>query len=1207
MVARFVAVAMFVSAGAAPTAGARAAGADDLPRPNLHWNIERPLRYRPEGTDFVIDDGAESFNRPLYGRHNAFRVDGGDKPEFVLYLPGRGGNLRLALRAGNSAKWLQDAAHVTMRYRPGSLLYDIRDPLLGVHGLLQLQVLSMTRTDGLILRATLSGTELQSAPVEVIAAFGGVNGERGVRDGDIGTEAVPISQWFQLRAEFCRDNVIAATAHGFELRGAAARVVGIAPPGSILTIADARQWQDIDALLASQVPADRAADVAPATSGAPSGATLRGSLSDKPPSGSAGQRVSLPVAVVRFNLARGKPALLALQRLAGGAADATELDTYRQVTAAPAASGSIRPRSIPQAVAPRRADRLLPPYTPAQLPKVFAQSQAERTAIREQIVVRTPDPTIDAAVGALNVAADAVWDERQGAVMHGAIAWRARLLGWRGAYAMDDLGWHERARRHFAVWATRQNLDPIPAVLPAAEEATHLSRNPQALHSNGDLSNSHYDMNQVYIDALFRHLLWTGDLKFARAVWPVIERHLAWERRLFRREFGPQRLPLYEAYAAIWASDDLEYHGGGVAYASAYNWWHNVMAGRVARLIGRDPAPYDREAGLIRRALAEYLWLPDEGMYAEFRDYLGLQLAHPSAGLWSFYTLLDAPGLVPERNAWLMTRYVDSQIPHLPVRGPGIADSGFFVLATTSWMPYTWSANNVVMAENVHTALGYWRAGRSEPAFRLFKSALLASMYMGICPGNVGTMNFLDVYRREAQRDFADGAGVTARAVVEGLFGIRPDALAGQIEIQPGWPAEWRKASLHTPDLDLEFRVGTAHAIGKMRGRAMATSGAADARDEVGELHFEFAARLPHVRRVHMRLPMRHEGVRRVSVNGRPITASITSDALGRRWLEIGWRLQVRNTIDIRWQGALTDESVAELDAAAGMRAGVRDWSDQSADASAASAGPDPSDSRADPTQRLRAAPTRIQSRNSGGAFNTVDLTPYFNERVTDIFRPGKYRAPRSPFVSLAIPSQGIGAWAGHVNAAASIDDSGLRHAADLHGGRFVLPDGLPFATPGGGTAPNIVFTSQWDNYPRRATVPLTGRARHVYVLMAGSTNHMQSRFDNGEVIVTYRDGSSVRLALNNPVNWWPIDQDYFIDDYQFRRNEPIPPRIDLRTGLVRVSSVAAFRGRGGAVAGGAATVLDLPLDPAKELQSLSVVAVANEVVIGLMAVTLQQ
>jgi hypothetical protein len=42
-------------------------------------------------------------------------------------------------------------------------------------------------------------------------------------------------------------------------------------------------------------------------------------------------------------------------------------------------------------------------------------------------------------------------------------------------------------------------------------------------------------------------------------------------------------------------------------------------------------------------------------------------------------------------------------------------------------------------------------------------------------------------------------------------------------------------------------------------------------------------------------------------------------------------------------------------------------------------------------------------------------------------------------------------------------------------------------------------------------------------------------------------------------------------------------------------------------VPGGAATMLDLVLDPQKELQSLTVRALANEVVIGLMAATLQR
>ena len=62
---------------------------------------------------------------------------------------------------------------------------------------------------------------------------------------------------------------------------------------------------------------------------------------------------------------------------------------------------------------------------------------------------------------------------------------------------------------------------------------------------DGDLTKSHYDMNLVGVDVFFRHLLWTGDLAYAKKMWPVIKRHLAWERCLFRREFGADKLPTH--------------------------------------------------------------------------------------------------------------------------------------------------------------------------------------------------------------------------------------------------------------------------------------------------------------------------------------------------------------------------------------------------------------------------------------------------------------------------------------------------------------------------------------------------------------------------------------------------------------------------------------------------------------------------------------
>ena len=165
----------------------------------------------------------------------------------------------------------------------------------------------------------------------------------------------------------------------------------------------------------------------------------------------------------------------------------------------------------------------------------------------------------------------------------------------------------------------------------------------------------------------------------------------------------------------------------------------------------------------------------------------------------------------------------------------------------------------------------------------------------------------------------------------------------------------------------------------------------------------------------------------------------------------------------------------------------------------------------------------------------------------------------------------------------------------------------MPLATPGDAGAKNIAFVSRWDNFPRGITVPLSGRASKIHLLMAGSTDGMKSRRDNGEIIITYADGSITRLALENPTTWWPIDQDYFIDDYAFRRPGPLPVRVDLKTGKIRVLDEKTFAGKGRRVAGGAATVLDLDLDPAKEVKSLTVRAIANEVVIGLMSATLQR
>jgi hypothetical protein len=1207
------------------------------PRPLFKSTTARPLRYHPEGKDFVIVNGSEFFNRPLYGSNTAFRVDAGDRPEFSLYLPGRGGNLRIGIKKGGGAKWLNDAENIVSRYRAAEMMYEIHDPLLG-SGMLELTVLAFSQTEGLVVRAMLSGVQ---EPVELVWAYGGASGERGSRDGDIGTEREPVSRYFQLSPGVCRGNAFEIERNRFVLHGKTAELAGVFPEGSKLAVSDAKLWQSYQELVAaSGVPTEQ------------------------------------PVAIGEVALQPNQPAYLAVQRVnPKSGADA--------LAAAPAAYPE-RPDARLDAVRNRQETALLPFYNASDLPRAFDEAEAHFRELARSITVDTPDAFINAAASAIGIAADGVWDEPQSVVMHGAVAWRARLLGWRGAYMLDDLGWHERMTRHLTYWNAQQNTSPIVQAPIHPDPGSNLARTENALHSNGDMSKNHYDMNLVYIDELMRHLLWTGDVEFARRSWPVIERHLAWERRLFRRTYGPDKLPLYEAYNVIWASDNLQYDGGGATHSSAYNYFQNKTAARIARWIGQDPAQYEAEAAAILKAMRSELWLPKLGIYAESRDILGLGLAHPSPGAWTFFHTVDSEAATP-MEAYQMARFVDTGLGHIPIHGPGVPEGAYSVLAYTNWMPYIWSINNVVMGDNMHTALGLWQSGLDKQAFDLYKGNILDSMYMGLCPGDVHMSSQFDDYRQESQRDFADPIAMTARATIEGLFGVAPDMLAGEVRIQPGFPAGWDHAVIEHRDFSFSWR----------------REGAVDTYSVALKFAKPAALRLVAVARA--------EQIESITVNGRAAEWHTVEASVGTPRIEIFAPSAPQFTVRIAWKGAapvvvraapvaaigrrialdfaparigeLADpqqvlvgvtKSGTSLDALvvgdlgrhsvfAQVHQGQMSWwipldfevrsplevistaeqtpnslsfylrnntperiagmvtitaGDQPltrhmalapfADSSTVTL---PADGLPPGVSRVRATfPAGIGAealitnwniRADAARWEKVDLSGVWNDRVTQIFR-NEYLSPRSPYCSLSIPKQGIGGWSA-MTLTAEIDDSGLRAAARAHAGLIEVPQGVPFQTPGEPDANNILFTSQWDNYPHEKSVPLAGKATHIYLLMAGSTNYMQSRMDNGEVIVTYADGTTDRLALTNPDNWWPIEQDYLIDDYQFPRPGPVPPRIDLMTAKVRFPEIGTPRN----IPGGAATVLDMPLNSAKELKSLTLRTLANEVVIGLMSATL--
>ncbi|MEO8172536.1 MAG: DUF4450 domain-containing protein, partial [Sediminibacterium sp.] len=1198
---------------------------------------ERVLRYHPEGEDIVITNGNRRFARALYGTNTAFRAEAGDLPEFALYMPGMGGNIKFGLISGNKTKWLINADKITAKYRAGSMLYSIEDRMLG-KGKLHIVVLALSDAEGMIIRVR---TEGPVSPVALVWAYGGATGKKFSRDGDMGPD--PESS-FYLKPEYCIDNRYTILDGHFKLRYGT---------GEILSEDDRYENKNLPG---EKVNPQRGKEqfltgIFPTVSAVHIGDAAK-QESPKDFFNSSSSRT--PAIVGKINIVTDENYFFCFAKT----------DSSKQVL-----------------------------Y--ADLAKDFDKAEAARKILAGRIKINTPDPYINTIGSALSVAADAIWETPS--YLHGSVGWRMRLNGWRGAYTGDVLGWHDRARLHFKGYAQSQVITPASGPI-VADTALHLTRQLEKLGTSlfssgyisrnpgGDLRPHHYDMNLVFIDELLWHFKWTGDIDFVKEMWPMIKRHLAWEKR----NFDPDNDGLYDAYASIWASDALQYSGGSVTHSSAYNYRANKIAAELALLIGEDAKPFREEATKIINAVDRVLWMKDKGVYAEFKDLLGLQSLHPNAGLWTVYHSIDSD-LPDAFKSYQALRYVDMNIPHIPIKAKGLAE-GYYTLSTSNWMPYSWSLNNVALGELMHTSLANWEGGRNEEAFLLWKSSLLESMYLGGSPGNFQQISTYDAIRGEAYRDFADPIGMTARSLIQGLFGILPDALKGELTIKPGFPSAWNKASLETPDIKFSFaRNGQTDKYmivpsfqKKMRAKLLIKANAVSVATilvngkQVGWKNIDSAIASPMIE-IDMPVADSHEVsviwkgtkadnavLKKIYAKGSSLSISFPNASIQKIYdpQQLIYSVTI-NTHTLK--GTLTGD-VGARTAFVQLKQGALTWWEP-----LALNIKEPVEIVADAKQPMNALQCRVVNNtdhaitgsvevNRGvvphvlsigvSAFSSMELTVpaanviagsnevictwndpsgahtakqniinwninnktisktepvvidrYFNDKVSNIFK-NQYLSPRPVTVTLQLPTQGIGEWT-HPMLTATIDDSGLRRKASKENS-FQLPQGIPFRTPMDSTRPNILYTSQWDNYPKEASIPLSGKASHAYLLMAGSTNPMQSRMTNGAVIIAYTDGTNDTLLLKNPQSWWPIEQDYFEDGYAFTTNAARPVRVHLKTGtVVSILDDPDNKYNGKMIDGGAANVLDLPLQKNKTLKELKLQTWSNDVVIGLMSVTL--
>ena len=785
----------------------------------------------------------------------------------------------------------------------------------------------------------------------------------------------------------------------------------------------------------------------------------------------------------------------------------------------------------------------------------FDAAEQWRNLLASSVCFHTPDAYINPIGGALVMAADGAWDGK--VWQHGAVGWRMPLPGWRAAYMGDFLGMPDRQRTHFDAYAKSQVTD-VPVTEPhLMDEKNNLARGTYKwgtpMYSTGYICRNpeknnqfhHYDMNLVYIDELLWHFQFDVDTTYMRQMWPVIQRHLAWEKQAW----DPDNDGLYDAYCCIWASDALQYNSGAVTHSSAYNYRSNCLAARIAEIIGENPKPYQDEADRILKAMNERLWLKDSGHWAEYQDFMGLKRVHRDAALWSIYTPIDCGVGTAEQN-YSATRYVDRHTPHIPYIYKG---TEYQTLSTSDWAPYEWSINNVAMAEVMHTVLAYYQAGRVEEAYRLLKANVLDFMYLGSSPANFGQLSKLDAATGEGYRDFADVTGISSRALIQGLYGITPNALEGECIIRPGFPAAWDSASVHTPYLDYAFK--------RVNGK------------DVFDVTQNFK---------------------------RPLKLVIRQNLGGGKYKDTAFSTDKVQHIEMPTILPKEERDMKDEKDMVGKYPLAESIAEQAVDAWASIKGVGNDFAEVNPKECRK-----------------VNMDKVFNANVSDIFK-NQYLSPRSPYTTLCVPTQGIGDWCS-TKKTANIDDTKFRSLIK-DGVFWAHVDGdLPFRSPKEGK--NIVYTSLWDNYPDSISIMLKGKASHAYLLMAGSTNPMQYAIENAVIRVEYADGTRNELMLTPPVNWCPIEQDFLENATAFPQPELRPYRVGLASGKVsrhlfrdlhlevnrNMADVPGFKKAVAEVDGGAAILLDMPLDAKKKLKRLILRTLSNEVVIGLMGITLQK
>jgi hypothetical protein len=822
--------------------------------------------------------------------------------------------------------------------------------------------------------------------------------------------------------------------------------------------------------------------------------------------------------------------------------------------------------------------------------KAEQAARARNRSIADRIVVQSPDPYLNQAMPMLAFSTEGIWGDV--AFLHGGWSWRLPYLGWRGWYGPMCYGWTDRVKhsieQHSTLGLIREG--------PDQGALGHMLEQPGALG---------YNMNEVFLDQARQYFDYTDDVELMRKIFPVLKGIVEWEARRLQ----PTSVPLYESSLNTWISDSHWYIRGQCTTASAYMLGAYRFLAEVAEALGEDPAPYRNRSQEIRNAMQQNLWQPRRGVFAEYLDTLGAKQLHPEPELATIYHSAEFQAVEP-LQVYEMLHWADNHLRCESTAGGGRA------YWNSNWYPnsgrsYTHSTYDLAYAEQLNLAMAHFQIGRADEGYALLRGAI-CGIYNGCtpgvldcegsAPGGLSCQMCVDG-RQRRNSEFADAVSMWGRAVVEGMYGIRPKRSRGIVELAPQFPNTWAEASIQSPRFAYRWTR------------------------QAGKIVVEWES--PVATAVELRLPLQAKSVEEAAVDGKATDYRL-EPGVGLTWLSLTTSSAVRGEISVSYvpaeiiapqpvtwkEGDRAELKLADFSASSILdpQSVLDDVRIEDAVLQGTVAG-EPgmhvlffrSGTEACPfwlplTARIESrqpAPKKTWSppvvkANDPTAWTMIDLTKAFNASVTEVLSIVAQASQPQPPPALDVNRQ---YWKDHITT--RLDPKGLSDAAwrqkiDSKGVGWTH-DGIPFMSSQKGK--NIAVVTRAGGFPEKIEIPFNATGKELYLMLTGITFPAQSHVVNVRVTLDYADEPHQQADLVNPFDigdcwgtWLGRYHDTAANGFENLGGRIGPPGSSAAGDLSRPISVDTE-----------AHLVKIPLRQGVDLRSLSIEAVANDAIFGLM------